>query len=142
MSDNKPRVLLVDDDQVYLFAATKTIEATGIAGTVEVCTNGLDAIDYLTRIIDSGSKLPDVIFIDINMPIMDGWEFLEEYKALSGRINTSTIKIYILSSSVDKNDIMRSKEYEYVVDYVVKPVYKEKFSEILQAIKNSSSDEN
>lgn len=142
MSDNKPRVLLVDDDQVYLFAATKTIEATGIAGTVEVCTNGLDAIDYLTRIIDSGSVLPDVIFIDINMPIMDGWEFLEEYKALSGRVNTSTIKIYILSSSVDKNDIMRSKEYEYVVDYVVKPVYKEKFSEILQAIQSSSSTDN
>ena len=67
------------------------------------------------------------------MPVMDGWEFLEEYKTLSGRINDN-IKIYILSSSVDKNDIMRSKEYSSVIEYVVKPVYKEKFSEILQTV--------
>jgi CheY-like chemotaxis protein len=132
MNDSKPQVLLIDDDQVYLFAATKTIEATGLAGTVDVCTNGLDALEYLNRIISSSGKLPDVIFIDINMPVMDGWEFLEEYKTLSTRINDN-IKIYILSSSVDKNDIMRSKEYSSVIEYVVKPVYKEKFSEILQA---------
>ncbi|MBG9376090.1 response regulator [Panacibacter sp. DH6] len=135
MNDTKPQVLLIDDDQVYLFAATKTIEATGMASSVEVCTNGLDALEYLNRIIGSGGKLPDVIFIDINMPVMDGWEFLEEYKSVSVKIPGS-IKIYILSSSVDKNDIMRSKEYQSVVDYVVKPVYKEKFSEILQAAFN------
>lgn len=133
MNDSKPQVLLIDDDQVYLFAATKTIEATGLAGSVEVCTNGLDAIEYLQKVIGSSGKLPDVIFIDINMPVMDGWEFLEEYKTLAKQIN-SPIKIYILSSSVDKNDIMRSKEYNSVIDYVVKPVYKEKFSEILQAV--------
>ena len=131
MNDSKPQVLLIDDDQVYLFAATKTIEATGLAGTVEVCTNGLDALEYLNRIIVSSGKLPDIIFIDINMPVMDGWEFLEEYKTLSARINNN-IRIYILSSSVDKNDIMRSKDYSSVIEYVVKPVYKEKFSEILK----------
>jgi CheY-like chemotaxis protein len=133
MNNSKPQVLLIDDDQVYLFAATKTIEATGLAGNVEVCTNGLDALEYLKNLIKSSGKLPDVIFIDINMPIMDGWEFLEEYKILKQELNTS-IKIYILSSSVDKNDIMRSKEYSSVIDYVIKPVYKEKFSEILQAV--------
>lgn len=133
MNNSKPQVLLIDDDQVYLFAATKTIEATGLAGNVEVCTNGLDALEYLKKIIGTSAKLPDVIFIDINMPVMDGWEFLEEYKTLSNDIG-SPIKIYILSSSVDKNDIMRSKEYNSVIDYVVKPVYKEKFSEILQAV--------
>ena len=133
MNNSKPQVLLIDDDQVYLFAATKTIEATGLAGNVEVCTNGLDSLEYLKNLIKSSGKLPDVIFIDINMPIMDGWEFLEEYKILKQELNTS-IKIYILSSSVDKNDIMRSKEYSSVIDYVIKPVYKEKFSEILQAV--------
>jgi len=133
MNDSKPQVLLIDDDQVYLFAATKTIEATGLAGNVEVCTNGLDALEYLKKIIGSAGKLPDVIFIDINMPVMDGWEFLEEYKTLVNYI-AIPIKIYILSSSVDKNDIMRSKEYNSVIDYVVKPVYKDRFSEILQAV--------
>jgi len=104
-----------------------------LAGSVEVCTNGLDALEYLKSLIRASGKLPDVIFIDINMPVMDGWEFLEEYKTLQENINTP-IKIYILSSSVDKNDIMRSKEYNSVIDYVIKPVYKEKFSEILQAV--------
>jgi CheY-like chemotaxis protein len=133
MNNSKPQVLLIDDDQVYLFAATKTIEATGLAGSVEVCTNGLDALEYLKGLIHSSGKLPDVIFIDINMPVMDGWEFLEEYKTLKESI-TTPIKIYILSSSVDKNDILRSKQYNSVIDYVIKPVYKEKFSEILRAV--------
>lgn len=133
MNYHKPQILLVDDDQVYLFAATKTIEATGLAGKINVCTNGSEALDFLNRIIDTDGKLPDVIFIDINMPIMDGWDFLEEYKSVSKRVK-EPIKIYILSSSVDKNDVMRSKEYLSVIDYVVKPVYKEKFGEILQAV--------
>ena len=78
MNDSKPQVLLIDDDQVYLFAATKTIEATGLAGTVDVCTNGLDALEYLNRIISSSGKLPDVIFIDINMPTLNGFSTLKK----------------------------------------------------------------
>ena len=67
MNNSKPQVLLIDDDQVYLFAATKTIEATGLAGNVEVCTNGLDALEYLKNLIKSSGKLPDVIFIDMEL---------------------------------------------------------------------------
>ena len=69
------------------------------------------------------------------MPIMDGWEFLEAYELLQQKL-PGKIKIYILSSSVDKNDIMRSKKYGSVIEYIVKPVFKAKFSEILQNDKN------
>lgn len=130
MEVQNPRVMLVDDDEVYLFAATKTLEATGLAGKIDVCNNGLDAINFISDHLSSPSALPEIMFIDINMPVMDGWEFLEAYQNLQSKL-TSKIKIYILSSSVDKNDILRSKQYESVVDYIVKPVFKAKFSEIL-----------
>jgi len=130
-----PRVMLVDDDEVYLFAATKTIEATGLAAKIDVCNNGLDAINFLNNQLQNPSNLPEIIFIDLNMPIMDGWEFLEAYELLQQKL-PGKIKIYILSSSVDKNDIMRSKKYGSVIEYIVKPVFKAKFSEILQNDKN------
>lgn len=131
MENNKPSVLIVDDDQVYRFAASKTIEATGFAQSVEECNNGLDALNFITHAIYSYSKLPDIIFLDINMPVMDGWEFLEAYNSIEPRLSRP-IKIYIVSSSVDNNDIVRSKKFNHVAGYVVKPVYKEKFSEILK----------
>ncbi len=130
MKDVKPSVLIVDDDQVYRFAATKTIEATGFAKSVEQCNNGLDALNFITHAVYSYSKLPDIIFLDINMPVMDGWEFLEAYTSIAPRLS-GAIKIYIVSSSVDNNDILRSKQFKHVSGYVIKPVYKDKFCEIL-----------
>lgn len=132
MENNKPAILLIDDDQVYRFAATKTIEATGLAQSVDECNNGLDALNFLTHAIYSYSKLPDIIFLDINMPVMDGWEFLEAYRSIEPTL-LKEIKIYIVSSSVDHNDILHSKEFIHVSGYVIKPVYKEKFTEILRA---------
>ena len=130
MENNKPSVLIVDDDQVYRFAATKTIESTGIADRVDECNNGLDALNFITHAIYSYSKLPDIIFLDINMPVMDGWEFLEAYGSIISKLS-KPIRIYIVSSSVDNNDVLRSKQFKHVIGYVVKPVYKDKFSEIL-----------
>ncbi|MEP7317341.1 MAG: response regulator [Panacibacter sp.] len=135
MEPHKPNVLLVDDDFVYQFAATKTIEATGLAGHVQVCNDGQDAINYLNNAISTSGIFPDIIFLDINMPVMDGWEFLEAYRAMEEKLPDS-ISIYLVSSSVDKNDIMRSQQFKYVTDYLVKPVYKEKFSQVLQAAHN------
>ena len=137
MKHQHPKILLVDDDEVYLFAAGKTIEATGLAEKVEVCNNGQEAINYLLNLMHNGIELPDVIFIDINMPVMDGWEFLEKYRELMGS-RANEIRIYILSSSVDKNDIQRSKQYECVSEYIIKPVYTGKFIEILSSAREQS----
>jgi two-component system chemotaxis response regulator CheY len=133
MRDQNPRVLIVDDDFVYRYAASKTIRATGLAGKIEECSNGIEALNYLKENICNSENLPDIIFLDINMPAMDGWEFLSEFNAMVSRIS-KTILIYIVSSSLDKSDLSRSKEINMVTDFLVKPVFKETFSKILQGV--------
>src|SRR2546423_8384152 len=117
MKDQKPSVLLIDDDIVYRYTAKKTIKATGLAGKIEECTNGIDAFKYLKENISNPVNLPDIIFLDINMPAMDGWEFLSGYISIASHI-PKKIYIYIVSSSIDKSDISRSKEISIVTDYL------------------------
>jgi CheY-like chemotaxis protein len=99
------------------------------------CLNGRFAIDQLVDIQKRDpEKLPDYIFLDINMPIMNGWEFLEEYK----RLNIDPLgksKIFIISSSVFSNDINRAKSYPIVKSFVSKPLSVEKIKELFEAEK-------
>ncbi|WP_153798317.1 response regulator [Foetidibacter luteolus] len=133
MQPGKLSICLIDDDRIYQFAARKTIEATGMAGSVMVFSNGLEALDYLKSHLEDVSQLPDVIFLDINMPVMNGWQFLEEYQPVSEGLKKNVI-VYMVSSSIDEYDINRSKEFQAVSEYILKPVNKEKFSELLSSV--------
>jgi len=99
------------------------------------CLNGKFAIDQLVEIQKKDmDKLPDYIFLDINMPIMNGWEFLDEYK----RLNIDPlgkIKIFIISSSVFSNDINKAKSYPVVKSFISKPLSVEKIKELFEAEK-------
>src|SRR3984885_6949902 len=104
-------VLLVDDDEINNFISIKLIKKALVTTDIIACLNGKFAIEQLLEIQrkDPG-KLPDYILLDINMPIMNGWEFLDEYK----RVNIDPLgktKIYIISSSVFSNDINKAKSY-------------------------------
>jgi CheY-like chemotaxis protein len=134
MSQQKPRVLVVDDDLVYRFAAIKTIAATGLAEEIVECNNGQEGINFLEQNLNNPEKIPDIIFLDLNMPIMNGWDFLKAFERLAPQI-AKPIHIYIVTSSIDKNDVVHSKEFTAVNDYVVKPVFKETFKQILSAVK-------
>lgn len=79
------------------------------------------------------ANLPDVIFLDINMPVMNGWEFLEEYEKLNGRFQKNML-LYVVSSSVDDADIRRSRQYGTVTDYIVKPITRIRYQELLESI--------
>jgi CheY-like chemotaxis protein len=133
MPQPKPNILIVDDDLVYRFAATKTIAATGLAERIEECNDGLEALNLLKENIQQPQNLPDVIFLDINMPTMDGWEFLAAVDSIASHF-PKPIHIYMVTSSIDKNDIQRSKEFGIVSDYLVKPIFKETFSKILHGV--------
>lgn len=132
MMRNRYSVLLVDDDTIYQFTARKTLEATGFTDKIWICSNGEEAIKLLERNLADG-RLPDVIFLDVNMPVMNGWDFLEQYSSIKSS-NDLKPPVFIVSSSVDEADIIHSRQFQEVTDYIIKPILREKFTEILSTL--------
>ena len=125
-------VLLVDDDEINNFISIKLIKKALLNTEIMACLNGKFAIDRLVEIQNQDiNKLPDYILLDINMPIMNGWEFLDEYK----RLNIDPLgktKIYIISSSVFSNDINKARSYPLVKDFISKPLNVDKIVELFK----------
>ena len=102
-----------------------------------VYENGREALDNLSVILNSNEKLPEVIFLDLNMPILNGWQFLDEFCKIPN-IEENT-RIYILSSSVYSGDIEKSKKYSIVKDFIQKPLTDLKFGTLLKVIENEKN---
>jgi CheY-like chemotaxis protein len=100
------------------------------AENIIVYSNGQEAVDGLKEIINEKGILPEVIFLDLNMPIMNGWEFLDEYKNCQHDESKKTI-IYIISSSVDPRDLERVKHYNQVDTYILKPITPDDLAKII-----------
>jgi CheY-like chemotaxis protein len=131
---SKPFIIcIIDDDDVYQYTVTRTIEHNKLAKKILVFSDGEEAIQFLVDNISKNENLPDVIFLDINMPIMDGWQFLEEYVNLKPRIGKE-ITIYMVSSSVDSTDLERAKKISAISDYIIKPIKQEMLKEIIEAL--------
>nr|WP_249665437.1 response regulator [Mucilaginibacter sp. Bleaf8] len=115
-------ILLVDDDEINNFISIKLIKKALAHTEINACLDGSYAINQLIEIQrENPENLPDYILLDINMPIMNGWEFLDEYKRL-GIDPLGKSKIYIISSSVFSNDINKAKSYSLVKDFISKPL--------------------
>lgn len=125
-------ILLVDDDEINNFISIKLIKKALLNTEIKACLNGRFAIDQLWETYTKDpSQLPDYILLDINMPIMNGWEFLDEYERLKIDSGGKT-KIFIISSSVFSNDISKAKSYPLVVDFVSKPLNIDKINELFE----------
>jgi len=125
-------VLLVDDDEINNFISIKLIKKALLNTEIMACLNGKFAIDQLVEIQrNDPAKLPDYILLDINMPIMNGWEFLDEYKRLNIDPSGKT-KIFIISSSVFSNDINKARSYPLVKDFISKPLNVDKIVELFK----------
>jgi len=125
------RILLVDDDEINNFISVKLIKKTLVNTEIKTCLNGKFAVDELTHTQENNpDELPDYILLDINMPIMNGWEFLEEYEKLNIDPQGKT-KIFIISSSVFNNDINKAKSYPLVKDFISKPLSIDKIKDML-----------
>ena len=125
-------VLLVDDDEINNFISIKLIKKALLNTEIMACLNGKFAIDQLYEVQKRDpDKLPDYILLDINMPIMNGWEFLDEYKRLNIDAQGKT-KIYIISSSVFSNDINKAKSYPLIKDFISKPLNIDKIIELFR----------
>lgn len=130
MNTRVPIVALVDDDKIFQLTASKTIKALQLSDNILQFENGEDALKYLIDNAMNTSVLPDYIFLDINMPFVDGWMFMQDYAELKGEL-AKEISIFMVSSSIDPRDIHRARSIPDVQEYVVKPVTKEKFIELL-----------
>lgn len=131
--NTKPNILLVDDDELYLYLMEKTIHQLSKELVVSTFTDGEQAVEYIAECTKQNLDLPEVIFLDINMPFLDGWGFLNEFKKLKPKI-INNINIYMVSSSMRDSDIKRASNFEELTGYVVKPVNKVQLAEIFKKI--------
>jgi CheY-like chemotaxis protein len=122
---------VVDDDVMYQYIAKQTIESAGFSGTIHIFSNGLEAISAIEHSTGSNGTLPDMIMLDLNMPVMDGWGFLQNFGLLKPRVGKE-ILIYIVSSSFNPLDVERAKTISDVTGYVVKPITRQRFAEMLE----------
>jgi CheY-like chemotaxis protein len=114
---------IIDDDELYKLLLKKTIINLKSNTNVISFANGEEAIYGLLENKSEPSKLPDTILLDINMPVMDGWEFMEHFLNIQKEFS-KPIVIYIASSSIANQDIEKSKTYKEISGYLVKPIVK------------------
>jgi CheY-like chemotaxis protein len=124
--DHIDLVYVVDDDPLYIFSMKKVLKLTEFCNEAKFFKNGQEALDELIPQLEAG-VLPDVIFLDISMPLMNGWQFLDH---LIKYPQSKEMKIYIISSSIDPYDTGKSSSYDIVTDYIYKPITIEKMKEL------------
>jgi CheY-like chemotaxis protein len=124
---------VIDDDMIYQFAVKLNIKHLQLADSVLCFSNGEEAKTYMMEHSGTPEILPDVILLDINMPIMDGWDFLEWFVKFKENLS-KPIPIFMVSSSIDWRDIEKAKAYEEVVDYMSKPLTDGNFFEIIHRL--------
>mgnify|MGYP002784718867 FL=1 len=98
-------------------------------------SNGEEALRYLLEHAAEEEKLPDILLLDINMPHVDGWMFLNDYATFKNSLHKD-IQIYMVSSSIDPSDINRAKSNQSVKDYIIKPISREGFRQIISSSLN------
>ena len=132
------KILCVDDDPITLMLCKKVIEKTSFAQEIVTAQNGEEALQYFKKIvteINNGSivEYPKLVLLDLNMPVMNGWEFLDAYSKNEFQ-DILTSKFIVLSSTIDPDDVKKSKAYNMVADFMSKPIT----TEMLENLKNKN----
>lgn len=122
-------IMLVDDNETDNFIHKRVIELSGFANDIIIKNSGKSALEFLQTNVGALERLPDIIFLDINMPIVDGFVFLYEFENFAEAIKEKS-KIVILSSSDSKRDIDRIVDNEYVVHFITKPLSEEALEDL------------
>lgn len=122
-------ILLVDDDPIFNWVSTKLIEKHCIDLTITTLLDGKKALDFLKE--NYTEEYFYYIFLDINMPLLNGWGFLDALKKMSS-IKSDNVSIHIVSSSTDKSDQQKAKSYPLVQGFINKPLSLENIKSILQ----------
>ena len=127
-------ICIIDDDPITVFGIKKMLSSFDLAEDIKTYVNGKEAIDEITLMIEQNTPVPEVIFLDINMPIMDGWQFLEKFLTL--KVETK-IRINIVTSSIDPYDRQQWEHFKatthHLLEFKNKPIRKSDILEITKA---------
>lgn len=126
-------VLLVDDNETDNFIHKVVLELNNFAENIIVCDGGKAALDYLRKHEDNDSCLPDIIFLDLNMPVVNGFRFLSEFESLPLSIRSKS-KIVILSSSENSRDKERVSSHSHVCAYLTKPLSEDGLAQLREML--------
>lgn len=114
-------VMIIDDDEIHNYLFSKRLTNVGFTDNVIEFTKASDALTYLKNNIRTKENLPDVIFLDLQMPVFDGWDFINVYEELKEKTDKE-ILLFTLSSSVNPKDLTKAKNNQHVVEYIQKPL--------------------
>lgn len=119
------QILCVDDDPITLMLCKKVIEKASFSAEIITAQNGEEALNFFNELKNNqgNGKKPQLIFLDLNMPVMGGWEFLDNFTSTDYE-EFNSIGIIVLSSTINPEDLAKSKKYPAVIDFLSKPISK------------------
>ena len=131
MLKKRAAILLIDDDEIIDFLHRKLLIKAGITAPIIKIHNGKKAIEELLKLNDLLNEDDNVLaLLDINMPVLDGWGFLEEFEVIIPSLKFN-LELYIVSASSNTDDVKKSKNYPRVIDYLNKPLSTENINKYL-----------
>lgn len=123
-------ILIIDDNKIDIFVQSRLLKKQNPNYKISSCSNGKSAIKYLSKIAQNNPhKLPDIILLDLNMPIMSGWEFIDKF-VHSNLLHIKNMQVFVMSCSLFKDEIQQINKIKEIKTYISKPLSMDKAKQI------------